>query len=143
MVSGPQGFSPPAEGIALTAYFFPTTYMLAFFKPTILIDGYQVPGAGWRRRTLLPARPGRHRVHVHVPYWFSHIGHAETVIDVYPGQWAELEYKAPAFAFGTGSLGTPPQRYNNVGMMIVLIAFIVAFFIGIPLMALAIYPLLP
>jgi hypothetical protein len=39
---------------------------------------------------------------------------------VNPGQWVELEYKAPLFTFSRGSLGPPPQSYNGIGVMIAI-----------------------
>ncbi|OBK22275.1 hypothetical protein A5634_07835 [Mycobacterium asiaticum] len=102
--------------------------MLALFKPKILIDGYETPPAFWGRN-VLPVYPGRHRVHVHVPYWLpSQIGPADTLVDVHPGQLVELEYKAPLWGYSPGSLGAPPQSYNGVGITVALMvaAFAVA-----------------
>jgi hypothetical protein len=41
-------------------------------------------------------------------------------VNVGGGQPVELEYRAPAFAFSPGSLGTPPQKYNGMGLTIAL-----------------------
>ncbi|QLL10171.1 hypothetical protein H0P51_12175 [Mycobacterium vicinigordonae] len=92
--------------------------MLALVKPKVFIDGYEMPPAGWGR-TMLPAQPGRHHVHVHVPYFLpSKIGPADAVVDVHPGHVVELEYKAPAWSYSAGSLGTPPQSFNGVGLTV-------------------------
>jgi hypothetical protein len=94
---------------------------MAFFKPKILIDGYEAPIAGWGRM-VVPVQPGQHRVHVHVPYWLpSQIGPADTLVDVYPGRLVELEYKAPVWGYSAGSLGSPPQSYNGVGITLAVL----------------------
>ncbi len=105
--------------------------MLFFFKPKIAVDGQEMPVAGWGR-TVLPARPGQHQVHVHVPYFLpSRMGPADATADVRPGQVAELEYKAPMWAFSAGSLGVGPQKYNGVGITIALVAipFVLVFLV--------------
>ena len=111
--------------------FFPLAWLLFFFKPKIAIDGQEVPVSGWGR-THLPARPGRHHVHVHVPYFLPpKLGQADATADVRPGQAAELEYKAPLWAFSAGSLGVGPQKYNGVGITLAVVAipFIVLFLV--------------
>jgi hypothetical protein len=120
----PQGspYGAPGEGIAVDTQFFPLAWLLFFFKPKIAIDGQEMPVTGWGR-TVLPARPGQHHVHVEVPYWLPpKMGPADATADVRPGQVAELEYKAPMWAFSPGSLGVGPQKYNGVGITIALIA---------------------
>ena len=100
--------------------------MLYFFKPKIAVDGQEMPVTAWGR-TVLPARPGQHQVHVHVPYFLpSRMGQADATADVRPGQVAELEYKAPMWAFSPGSLGVGPQKYNGVGITIAIAAIPIA-----------------
>ncbi|MDT5348964.1 MAG: hypothetical protein QOH91_2251 [Mycobacterium sp.] len=130
---GPQGYGQPAEGIALNTQFFPLSFMMALIKPKIVVDGYEVPVVGWGR-TVVPARPGPHHVHVHVPYWLpQQIGPADTSVDVYPGRLVELEYKAPVWGFSPGSLGTPPQSYNGVGITIAIMAASLLLAVVLPL----------
>jgi hypothetical protein len=113
-------YGQPSEGIAVDTQFFPLAWLLYFFKPKIAIDGHETAVTAWGR-TVLPARPGRHHVHVHVPYFLpSKLGPADTTADVRPGQVAELEYKAPMWAFSPGSLGVGPQNYNGVGITIAI-----------------------
>ena len=108
--------------------------MLALFKPKILIDGYEAPPAVWGRN-VVAARPGQHRIHVHVPYFLPpQIGPADAFVDVYPGRLVELEYKAPVWGFSPGSLGAPPQSYNGVGITIALMVGILVFAFGFPLL---------
>jgi hypothetical protein len=67
---------------------------------------------------------------VYVPYFLpSKLGRADATADVRPGQAAELEYKAPMWAFSPGALGVGPQKYNGVGitLALVLIPFILMF----------------
>ncbi|GJP00117.1 hypothetical protein NJB18001_15220 [Mycobacterium marinum] len=132
----PHGYvqpSPGSGGIAVTTQYFPLGFMLALFKPKIFINGFQVPVAGWGR-TVVPVQPGLHRVHVHVPYWLpSQIGPADTLVDVYPGQLAELEYKAPVWGYSAGSLGTPPQSYNGVGITIAVLTIVAALVFVLPI----------
>ncbi|PEG33477.1 hypothetical protein CQY20_30600 [Mycolicibacterium agri] len=96
--------------------------MLFFVKPRITVDGHEMPVSGWGR-TMLPARPGRHHVHVYVPYFLPpRLGPADATADVYPGRFVELDYKAPVWAFSAGSLGVGPQKYNGVGITLALVA---------------------
>jgi hypothetical protein len=136
----PQAWTPQppqqqaAEGVAITTHFMPLSFMLALFKPKILIDGYEAPPAVWGRN-VVAARPGQHRVHVHVPYFLPpQIGPADAFVDVYPGRLVELEYKAPVWGFSPGSLGAPPQSYNGVGITIALMVGILVFAFGFPLL---------
>jgi hypothetical protein len=121
---GPQGFGEPAEGIAVTTRYFPLSFALTlFYKPKIVVDGYEMPSIGWGR-TVLPARPGQHHVHVHVPYRMlpPRLGPADTVVEVYPGRLTELEYTTPVWTLSRGSLGSPPQSYNGVAPLIAVLA---------------------
>jgi hypothetical protein len=130
---------PQAPGaIAVTTHFFPLAFALALFKPKILIDGYEAPVAGWGR-TVVPVHPGQHRVHVHVPYWLpSQIGPADALVDVYPGHLVDLEYKAPVWGYSAGSLGSPPQSYNGVGIALAVMAIAFVFALVFPLIILLI-----
>jgi hypothetical protein len=102
--------------------FFPLAWMLFFVKPKIVLDGHEMPAPGWGR-THLPARPGQHHVHVHVPYFLPpKLGPADATTDVRPGQVAQLEYKAPVWSFSPGSLGVGPQKYNGVGITLAIVA---------------------
>ncbi|MDT5390464.1 MAG: hypothetical protein QOE04_4105, partial [Mycobacterium sp.] len=90
-----QQYSQPSEGIAVTTHFFPLAWLFFFIKPKIFVDGHESPPAAWGR-TVLPARPGQHQVHVYTPYFLpSRVGPADVTADVRPGQVTELEYKAP------------------------------------------------
>ncbi len=125
----PSPYGQPGDGIVVNTQFFPLAWLLFFFKPKIALDGQEIQVSAWGR-THLPARPGQHHVHVHVPYFLPpKLGPAETAVDVRPGQVAELEYKAPLWAFSAGSLGVGPQKYNGVGITIalVLLPFVLLF----------------
>ncbi len=112
----------------VNAQFLPLAWVLFFVKPKIAVDGQEMPVSGGARPPACP--PGRHHVHVHVPYFLPpKLGPADATADVQPGQVAELEYKAPLWSFSAGSLGVGPQKYNGVGITIaiVLIPFILLF----------------
>jgi hypothetical protein len=118
----PYPYGPPGDGIVVNTQFFPLAWVLFFVKPKIAVDGQEMPVSGWGR-THLPARPGQHHVHVHVPYFLpSKLGPADATADVRPGQVAELEYKAPVWSFSPGSLGVGPQKYNGVGITLAIVA---------------------
>ncbi|MGC4960922.1 hypothetical protein [Gordonia sp. DT101] len=121
----PQQYGAPqaaAQGIALTTEFFPLAWVFFFIKPSISVNGYELPRSPWGR-TVVPMPPGQHHVHVHVPYLLpSRLGPADTVIPVHPNQVTEAEYKAPLWAFSRGSLGMGPQSYNGVGATIAIAA---------------------
>jgi hypothetical protein len=121
---GPQPgpYGQAGEGIAVNTQFFPLAWVLFFVKPKVAVDGQEIPVSGWGR-THVPARPGQHHVHVYVPYFLPpKMGPADARADVRPGQVAELEYKAPIWAFSAGSLGVGPQKYNGVGITIAIVA---------------------
>jgi hypothetical protein len=135
-----QQYGHPSEGIAVTTHFFPLAWLFFFIKPKIFIDGHESPPAAWGR-TVLPARPGQHQVHVYTPYFLpSRVGPADATADVRPGQVTELEYKAPLWSFSPGSLGVGPQKYNGVGITIVVIAipFVILIFFFLLMMLLAV-----
>lgn len=114
------------EGIVVNTQFFPLAWLLFFVKPKIAVDGHEIPVTGWGR-AVLPARPGQHHVHVEVPYFLPpKLGPADATAEVRPGQFTELEYKAPLWAFSPGALGTGPQKYNGVGITIAIAAIPVA-----------------
>lgn len=98
-----------------------------FLRPKIFLNSAEAATAKWGR-TVLPASPGRHHVHVHIPYIVPpRLGPADTIVDVYPGQLAALEYRAPLWSFSRGSLGVGPQPYHggNVILAVAGIAFVI------------------
>jgi hypothetical protein len=118
----PSPYGQAAEGIVVNTQFFPLAWVLFFVKPKIAVDGQEIPVSAWGR-THVPAGPGQHHVHVYVPYFLPpKLGPADATADVRPGQVAELEYKAPMWAFSAGSLGAGPQKYNGVGITIAIVA---------------------
>ena len=132
-------YGQSGEGIVVNTQFFPLAWLLFFFKPKIAVDGQEMPVSGWGR-TVLPARPGQHHVHVHVPYFLPpKLGPADATADVRPGQLAELEYKAPLWSFSAGALGVGPQKYNGVGITVavVLLPFILIFLVILLMIVLA------
>lgn len=126
---GQQYPQQPREGIAVTTAYSPLTWMFALVKPKVIVNGYEVPSVGWGR-TVVPTPPGQYHVHVHTPYFVpSRVGPADYTVMVAPGQWVELEYKAPAWTFSAGSLGPPPQTVNGqtVVVVVTVVALVVAF----------------
>jgi hypothetical protein len=134
---GRQPYRALREGIAITTRFSPLMWLFATVTPKIFVNGYQMPVAGWGP-VVFPLAPGQYRVHVHTPYFFpQRVGPADYAAIVYPGQFVELEYKAPLFTFSRGALGPPPQRYNGMAVMIgvmaaaVLLIFAVAAIVAV------------
>jgi hypothetical protein len=115
---------PPAAGpgggqtaIAVTTKFMWLSWFFFFIKPKLFVNGHEV-AAVWGRN-VVPVQPGQHQLHVHVPYFLPpKVGPADLTVPVHPGQTVELEYRAPLWAFSAGSLGTPPQQYNGMGLTI-------------------------
>ena len=109
--------------------FSPLTWLYALVKPKIFLNGYEMPAWGWGR-AVYPAPPGRYHVHVYLPYWLpSRVGPADFTAVVNPGQFVELEYKAPLMTFSRGSLGPPPQRYNGVAATIAIVVAVLILFV--------------
>src|SRR5258708_4824162 len=87
-----------------------------------------VPGV-WGRN-VIPVTPGQHHVHVHTPYFLpSIVGSTDLMVMAAPGQSVELEYKCPLVVWSGGSLGPPPQKYNGVWFLWVLLALFVVLLI--------------
>lgn len=118
---GPGGQS----AIAVTTKFMWLSWFFFFIKPKLFVNGHEV-AAVWGRN-VIPMPPGQHHLQVYVPYFLpSKVGPAELAVPVQPGQTAELEYRAPLWAFSAGSLGPPPQKYNGMGITIgIMVAAIV------------------
>ncbi|MEU4564354.1 hypothetical protein AB0F72_38730 [Actinoplanes sp. NPDC023936] len=117
----------PAAGsaLAVTLRYSPLALLLGLFTPVLAVDGQQVR-AGWKRPIVVPLAPGRHHVHVHVPYLLPRrIGKADLDVTVLPGQTTPLEYRAPTIAYLRGALGAPPQKYPGTAATIVLLIFTV------------------
>ncbi|WP_264023253.1 hypothetical protein [Mycolicibacterium pyrenivorans] len=108
----------PAQGIAISTAYFPLSWGFVFFKPKVLLNGYEMPVVGWGRG-VYPTWPGRYHVQVFVPYLIpSRVGVADHTVLVNPGQLVELEYKMPLWTFSRGALGPPPQRYSGVAVIV-------------------------
>jgi hypothetical protein len=118
-------YGQPNEGIAVTTK--TPSIGPKLLKPKLIVDGYEIPAVGWGR-TVIPTLPGRHHVHVYVPYFARSrgIGPADTDVDVYPGRLAELEYRMPVGRYRAGSLGAGPQRYNGLGIAVTVCLLIAA-----------------
>lgn len=96
---------------------------LAFhlMTPMITINGQ--PSSGRWGRNALPLPPGRHHVHIHLPYILpSRIGAAALTVPVQAGQSVELEYRAPMWAFSPGAFGPPPQPWNGMAALLLVVA---------------------
>lgn len=125
------GYPPGAQGgggttgIVVNTKFMPLAWIFYFVKPKIGIDDQPPMQAAWGYNTF-PVVPGRHKVHVHTPYFLpSRVGPADFILDVAPGQTVELEYRTPLIVFLQGSLGPPPQKYNGTWIMWVLLGIFI------------------
>jgi len=120
---------PPQQGIAVTTQYSFLTWLYAVLKPKIFLNGYEMPAWGWGR-AVYPTHPGQYHVHVYLPYWLpSRVGPADFAVAVVPGQFVELEYKAPLFTFSRGALGPPPQRYPGVAATIAIVVAVLILFV--------------
>ena len=125
---------PPQQGIAVTTRYTFVTWLYAVLKPKVFLNGYEMPAWGWGR-AVYPTQPGQYHVHVYLPYLIpSRVGPADFTAIVNPGQFVELEYKAPLITFSRGSLGPPPQGYNGVGVMIAILVATVLLMLVIPVL---------
>jgi hypothetical protein len=132
---GYQPYQAAREDVAITSRFSPLAFMFATVKPKVFLNGYEMPVPGWGR-TAFPPTPGQYHVHVHTPYFFpTRVGPADYTAVVNPGQFVELEYKAPLFTFVRGSLGPPSQSYKGIGATIAIIAVSVALVIAVAMLA--------
>lgn len=119
-----QGQHGPPAGqglVAIDIKYFPLAFLYMLFKPQITINGQQTQGRWGRNEIPLP--PGQHQLTIHLPYLIpSEIGRASLMVPVQAGQSVELEYRAPMTVFNAGALGVPPQQWNGMGLLILLVA---------------------
>jgi hypothetical protein len=116
---GYQPYQAPREGIAITTRFSPLMWLFATVTPKIFVNGYQMRLGASRVSSHAGSVPGA-RAH---PVFLSAAGRSGGLRrDRLPGQFIELEYKAPLFTCSRGSLGPPPQRYNGMAVIIGVMA---------------------
>jgi hypothetical protein len=125
---GQPQYGPPPQGVALTTQYFALSWLFATVKPKVFLNGYEIAVWGWGR-IVVPLAPGRYHLHVYTPYFFPpRVGPADYTFDVYPGHLVELEYRTPLWAFSSGSLGPPPQRYKG---MVPIAVFFAVLLVGV------------
>lgn len=112
---------PPPAGnggqaaIAVTTKFLWLSWFFVFLKPSLVINGHELPGT-WGRN-VVPMPPGQHHLQIYVPYFLPpKVGVAELPVTLQPGQTLELEYRAPVFGFSPGALGVGEQKWNGLGI---------------------------
>lgn len=72
-------------------------------RPIITVNGSPVPGSWGENSTIIPATSTQ--IGVYLDQYPRQYGLAEYLLSA--DESAELEYKAPAIAYGPGSLGRP------------------------------------
>jgi hypothetical protein len=111
----------PNGVIVVDAKFMPLALFLYAFTPTIGLDGAPPAPGPWGQRTFAVA-PGRHRLHIHVPYFLPpRLGPADMVVDVQARQTVRLEYRAPLVSWAKGSFGPPPQSYKGAWSLALIV----------------------
>ncbi|MEY2421864.1 MAG: hypothetical protein QOI95_1931 [Acidimicrobiaceae bacterium] len=94
----------PQAGLEIKASFSILFFMLYLFPPKISIDGSQAMPGKWGDN-LIPMSPGRHMVSFWWPlYWIIPANRAQVVVDIAPGQVAQLQYKPRWFWFLEGKM---------------------------------------
>jgi len=117
----PHPYQQPREGFVITTQYFPLSWLFATVNPVLTVNGWPVRTGPWGRN-VVPASPGEYLLHVHTPYFLpKQLGPADYRAVLPPGQWIELEYKAPLWSFSKGSVGPPPQSYKGVVPTVALI----------------------
>jgi hypothetical protein len=137
----PEQQGHPQQGggqaqLVLDLKYFPLAFIFALIKPKVVLNGHQI-NAQWGHNTF-PLPAGQHHVHVHVPYFLpSQVGPADLQLPLQPGQTAQVEYRAPLFAFARGAMGPSPQPWNGMGITIALVAVPLVFAFLILILSLA------
>jgi hypothetical protein len=94
----------PQAGLEIKASLSIFFFTLYLFPPKISIDGSEPIAATWGDN-LIPMTPGRHSVSMWYPlYWFLPVNRGELVVDIQPGQVAQLVYKPRWLIFLPGKL---------------------------------------
>jgi hypothetical protein len=132
-LTAPYYQNPPAQpggsAIAVTTKFIPLAFILYFFKPKVVLNGHELPQQGWGRQ-VIPVQPGQYHLEVYTPYFLPpKVGQSAVDVPVAPGQTVELEYKVPAVVFMKGSLGAPPQKYNGLWVLWVMLGVVGLFIV--------------
>jgi hypothetical protein len=72
--------------------------LLYIFPPKVIVNGSAPINAKWGDN-LIPMTPGRHTIAVHyLLYWFIPSCKAQLVVDIQPGQVAQVQY-SPSWLF--------------------------------------------
>jgi hypothetical protein len=122
---GPAGPGHGQGQVVVDIKHHPLAFAFTLVTPKITINGHQVLGR-WGRNAL-PLPPGQHQLRIHLPYFLpSEVGPAALNVPVQPGQSVELEYRAPMWAFSPGALGPPPQQWNGMTALLVVLAIPIA-----------------
>ncbi len=109
-----MSISPESQtGVALKTKYLLVSFLLAFFKPKLVVDGGEPVQVSWGE-TFIPLAPGRHQLRVFVPYlWYRHMGDSTQDIEVAPGQVVHAQWKSPWLVFLRGKWtfpqGSAPQ----------------------------------
>ncbi len=132
-MTAPYYQNPPAapggSAIAVTTKFIPLAFILYFFKPKVVLNGHELPQQGWGRQ-VIPVQPGQYHLEVYTPYFLPpKVGQSALDVPVAPGQTVELEYKVPAVVFMKGSLGAPPQKYNGLWVLWLMLGLVGLFIV--------------
>jgi hypothetical protein len=92
-----------------------TLFTLYLFSPKISIDGSQPMPAKWGDN-LVPMTPGRHLISFWWPlYWVIPASRAQLVVDIQPGQVAQLLYQPRWIWFLEGRMQQVGVRPMQVG----------------------------
>jgi hypothetical protein len=102
--------------IRISTKYFWLTFMFAFFKPWLMIDGQQTR-LNWGDN-VIPAAPGVHQLTIWIPYLWK-VGEATLTVDNSVGE-AQVYYAGPAWAFGSGAVGTTPQQHPNQALALII-----------------------
>ena len=79
-------------------------FILAFFKPKLRVNGYELPLAGWGESSH-QLYAGTNEISVSFPYLFlPRAGEAKTTIQLPPSGTIRLEYRPPWIVFLPGKL---------------------------------------
>jgi len=102
--------------IRISAKYFWLTFMFAFFKPWLLVDGQQTR-LNWGDN-VIPVAPGVHQLTIWIPYLWK-VGEATLTVDTTGGE-TQVYYAAPGWAFGPGAMGTTPQKHPNLTLALIV-----------------------
>jgi hypothetical protein len=94
------------SGVSAHTKFYWFNFLLAFFKPSISVDGGTPTRGSWGA-SFFPLPPGHHSIRCYVSYlWYRHMGDSTIEVTVPSDGVVAVQWRAPWLVFLAGKWKT-------------------------------------